>query len=132
MLTSPPCQGKFQGLDLNEELYLGGYPDYGAIPKSGLSSGFVGEPLPTNQGQGSSGSWGGHFRVWVGAGRLPAPLPSLIPPARPPGCVRELRIQGEETVFHDLNLTAHGISHCPTCRDRPCQVAPHPHTAWLP
>ncbi|XP_039710565.1 basement membrane-specific heparan sulfate proteoglycan core protein isoform X6 [Pteropus medius] len=71
-------QGKFQGLDLNEELYLGGYPDYGAIPKVGLSSGFV-------------------------------------------GCVRELRIQGEEIVFHDLNLTVHGISHCPTCRDRPCQ-----------
>nr|XP_045374403.1 basement membrane-specific heparan sulfate proteoglycan core protein [Camelus bactrianus] len=71
-------QGKFQGLDLNEELYLGGYPDYGAIPKAGLSSGFV-------------------------------------------GCVRELRIQGEEIIFHDLNLTAHGISHCPTCRDRPCQ-----------
>ncbi|XP_043429967.1 basement membrane-specific heparan sulfate proteoglycan core protein isoform X14 [Prionailurus bengalensis] len=71
-------QGKFQGLDLNEELYLGGYPDYGAIPKAGLSGGFV-------------------------------------------GCVRELRIQGEEIIFHDLNLTAHGISHCPTCRDRPCQ-----------
>ncbi|XP_039074704.1 basement membrane-specific heparan sulfate proteoglycan core protein isoform X3 [Hyaena hyaena] len=71
-------QGKFQGLDLNEELYLGGYPDYDAIPKAGLSSGFI-------------------------------------------GCVRELRIQGEEIIFHDLNLTAHGISHCPTCRDRPCQ-----------
>ncbi|XP_072465307.1 basement membrane-specific heparan sulfate proteoglycan core protein isoform X4 [Notamacropus eugenii] len=71
-------QGKFQGLDLNEELYLGGYPDYGAIPKAGLSSGFI-------------------------------------------GCVRELRIQGEEVIFHDLNLTAHGISHCPTCKDRPCQ-----------
>ncbi|EMP24866.1 Basement membrane-specific heparan sulfate proteoglycan core protein, partial [Chelonia mydas] len=36
-------QGKFQGLDLNEELYLGGYPDYTAVAKSGLSSGFVGE-----------------------------------------------------------------------------------------
>ncbi|XP_053776217.1 basement membrane-specific heparan sulfate proteoglycan core protein isoform X1 [Desmodus rotundus] len=71
-------QGKFQGLDLNEELYLGGYPDYGAIPKAGQSNGFI-------------------------------------------GCVRELRIQGEEIVFHDLNLTAHGISHCPTCRDQPCQ-----------
>ncbi|XP_053546192.1 basement membrane-specific heparan sulfate proteoglycan core protein isoform X4 [Bombina bombina] len=35
-------QGKFQGLDLNEELYLGGYPDYDAISKTGLSSGFVG------------------------------------------------------------------------------------------
>lgn len=45
-----PPQGKFQGLDLNEELYLGGYPDYGAIPKAGLSSGFVGEPLPTSPG----------------------------------------------------------------------------------
>lgn len=42
-----------------------------------------------------------------------------------PGCVRELQIQGEEIVFHDLNLTAHGISHCPTCRDQPCQVTPH-------
>ncbi|KAK2106116.1 Basement membrane-specific heparan sulfate proteoglycan core protein [Saguinus oedipus] len=84
-------QGKFQGLDLNEELYLGGYPDYGAIPKAGLSSGFV-------------------------------------------GCVRELRIQGEEIVFHDLNLTVHGISHCPTCRDRPCQVTPQPihHLASAP
>ncbi|XP_036888878.1 basement membrane-specific heparan sulfate proteoglycan core protein isoform X14 [Sturnira hondurensis] len=71
-------QGKFQGLDLNEELYLGGYPDYSTIPKAGQSSGFI-------------------------------------------GCVRELRIQGEEIVFHDLNLTAHGISHCPTCRDQPCQ-----------
>lgn len=48
------------------------------------------------------------------------PLPILPPPT--PGCVRELRIQGEEIVFHDLNLTAHGISHCPTCQDRPCQV----------
>lgn len=49
------------------------------------------------------------------------------PPAPiPPGCVRELQIQGEEIVFHDLNLTAHGISHCPTCRDQPCQVTPHP------
>ncbi|XP_060061512.1 basement membrane-specific heparan sulfate proteoglycan core protein isoform X2 [Erinaceus europaeus] len=71
-------QGKFQGLDLNEELYLGGYPDYSAIPKVGLNSGFV-------------------------------------------GCVQELLIQGEEIIFHDLNLTAHGISHCPTCQDRPCQ-----------
>lgn len=42
---APSAQGKFQGLDLNEELYLGGYPDYGAIPKAGLSSGFIGEPL---------------------------------------------------------------------------------------
>lgn len=61
---------------------------------------------------------------WSWAG-LPAPLTRPILPARPPGCVRELRIQGEEIVFHDLNLTAHGISHCPTCRDRPCQVTPH-------
>lgn len=36
-------QGKFQGLDLNEELYLGGYPDYAAVAKTGLSQGFVGE-----------------------------------------------------------------------------------------
>ncbi|XP_066838054.1 basement membrane-specific heparan sulfate proteoglycan core protein isoform X7 [Anser cygnoides] len=35
-------QGKFQGLDLNEELYLGGYPDYAAVAKTGLSQGFVG------------------------------------------------------------------------------------------
>ncbi|XP_074831677.1 basement membrane-specific heparan sulfate proteoglycan core protein isoform X3 [Carettochelys insculpta] len=71
-------QGKFQGLDLNEELYLGGYPDYAAITKSGLSSGFV-------------------------------------------GCVRQLLIQGEEVIFKDLDLRAHGVSNCPTCRDRPCQ-----------
>lgn len=36
-------QGKFQGLDLNEELYLGGYPDIGAVAKTGLSRGFMGE-----------------------------------------------------------------------------------------
>ncbi|XP_039364874.1 basement membrane-specific heparan sulfate proteoglycan core protein isoform X5 [Mauremys reevesii] len=71
-------QGKFQGLDLNEELYLGGYPDYIAVAKSGLSSGFV-------------------------------------------GCVRQLLVQGEEVIFKDLDLKAHGISNCPTCRDRPCQ-----------
>ncbi|XP_065431033.1 basement membrane-specific heparan sulfate proteoglycan core protein isoform X2 [Chrysemys picta bellii] len=71
-------QGKFQGLDLNEELYLGGYPDYIAVAKSGLSSGFV-------------------------------------------GCVRQLLVQGEEVIFKDLDLKAHGVSNCPTCRDRPCQ-----------
>ncbi|XP_043356008.1 basement membrane-specific heparan sulfate proteoglycan core protein isoform X9 [Dermochelys coriacea] len=71
-------QGKFQGLDLNEELYLGGYPDYNAVAKSGLSSGFV-------------------------------------------GCVRQLLVQGEEVIFKDLDLRAHGVSNCPTCRDRPCQ-----------
>uniref|UniRef100_A0A8C3T706 Heparan sulfate proteoglycan 2 n=1 Tax=Chelydra serpentina TaxID=8475 RepID=A0A8C3T706_CHESE len=71
-------QGKFQGLDLNEELYLGGYPDYTAVAKSGLSSGFV-------------------------------------------GCVRQLLVQGEEVIFKDLDLRAHSVSNCPTCRDRPCQ-----------
>nr|XP_033778769.1 basement membrane-specific heparan sulfate proteoglycan core protein isoform X4 [Geotrypetes seraphini] len=35
-------QGKFQGLDLNEELYLGGYPNYDTISKTGLKNGFVG------------------------------------------------------------------------------------------
>ncbi|KAG7472084.1 hypothetical protein MATL_G00104850 [Megalops atlanticus] len=36
-------QGKFQGLDLNEELYVGGYPNYSVIAKTtGLKSGFVG------------------------------------------------------------------------------------------
>ncbi|XP_069096158.1 basement membrane-specific heparan sulfate proteoglycan core protein isoform X2 [Pleurodeles waltl] len=35
-------QGKFQGLDLNEKLYLGGYPDYEMVAKTGLKSGFVG------------------------------------------------------------------------------------------
>lgn len=120
----PSAQGKFQGLDLNEELYLGGYPDYGAIPKAGLSSGFIGEPLcplpaaRAGRAHGHPGGPGGR-----GHPGLRAPPPWLILPPRPrPGCVRELRIQGEEIVFHDLNLTAHGISHCPTCRDRPCQV----------
>ncbi|KFQ95714.1 Basement membrane-specific heparan sulfate proteoglycan core protein, partial [Nipponia nippon] len=71
-------QGKFQGLDLNEELYLGGYPDFGAVAKTGLSRGFV-------------------------------------------GCVRQLRIQGEEVAFGDMDLQAHGVTSCPTCQDRPCQ-----------
>ncbi|KYO27917.1 basement membrane-specific heparan sulfate proteoglycan core protein [Alligator mississippiensis] len=71
-------QGKFQGLDLNEELYLGGYPSYAAIAKTGLSSGFI-------------------------------------------GCVRQLLIQGEEVIFKDLDLPAHGVASCPTCRDQPCQ-----------
>lgn len=59
--------------------------------------------------------------MWAGT-----PCPVLILPTHLPGCVRDLRIQGEEIIFHDLNLTVHGISHCPTCRDRPCQVTPHP------
>ncbi|XP_019367559.1 PREDICTED: basement membrane-specific heparan sulfate proteoglycan core protein, partial [Gavialis gangeticus] len=71
-------QGKFQGLDLNEELYLGGYPSYAAIAKTGLSSGFI-------------------------------------------GCVRQLLIQGEEVIFKDLDLPAHGVASCPTCKDQPCQ-----------
>ncbi|KAJ8412021.1 hypothetical protein AAFF_G00142880 [Aldrovandia affinis] len=45
--TEPPIngssQGKFQGLDLNEELHVGGYPNYSLISKTtGLKSGFVG------------------------------------------------------------------------------------------
>ncbi|XP_069039964.1 basement membrane-specific heparan sulfate proteoglycan core protein isoform X5 [Lepisosteus oculatus] len=41
--VSGSSQGKFQGLDLNEELYVGGYPDYDSISKTtGLKSGFVG------------------------------------------------------------------------------------------
>ncbi|XP_066462350.1 basement membrane-specific heparan sulfate proteoglycan core protein isoform X4 [Eleutherodactylus coqui] len=71
-------QGKFQGLDLNEELYLGGYPNFEAVSKTDLSRGFV-------------------------------------------GCVRQLVIQGEEVIFKDLDLSANGISNCPTCRDRPCK-----------
>ncbi|XP_060793467.1 basement membrane-specific heparan sulfate proteoglycan core protein isoform X9 [Neoarius graeffei] len=36
-------QGKFQGLDLNEELFVGGYPNYSMIAKTAeLKSGFVG------------------------------------------------------------------------------------------
>ncbi|MEE6482438.1 hypothetical protein FKM82_013243 [Ascaphus truei] len=73
-------QGKFQGLDLNEELFLGGYPNYEAISKTSLSSGFV-------------------------------------------GCIRQLIIQGEEVIFKDLDLSSRGISNCPTCRNRPCQVS---------
>ncbi|XP_073512146.1 basement membrane-specific heparan sulfate proteoglycan core protein isoform X5 [Phyllobates terribilis] len=71
-------QGKFQGLDLNEELYLGGYPNFETVSKTDLSRGFV-------------------------------------------GCVRQLVIQGEEVIFKDLDLSANGISNCPTCRDRPCK-----------
>ncbi|XP_029911416.1 basement membrane-specific heparan sulfate proteoglycan core protein isoform X2 [Myripristis murdjan] len=36
-------QGKFQGLDLNEELYIGGYPNYTLLAKTaGIKTGFVG------------------------------------------------------------------------------------------
>ncbi|XP_051515995.1 basement membrane-specific heparan sulfate proteoglycan core protein isoform X1 [Myxocyprinus asiaticus] len=36
-------QGKFKGLDLNEELFVGGYPNYSMLAKTaGLSTGFVG------------------------------------------------------------------------------------------
>lgn len=38
------------------------------------------------------------------------------------GCVRQLLIQGEEVIFKDLDLPAHGVASCPTCRDQPCQV----------
>ena len=37
-------QGKFKGLDLNEELFVGGYPNYSLLAKTaGLKTGFVGE-----------------------------------------------------------------------------------------
>ncbi|KAF0022057.1 hypothetical protein F2P81_025690 [Scophthalmus maximus] len=36
-------QGKFQGLDLNEELHVGGYPNYTLLAKTaGIKTGFVG------------------------------------------------------------------------------------------
>ncbi|KAL1250062.1 hypothetical protein QQF64_021067, partial [Cirrhinus molitorella] len=36
-------QGKFKGLDLNEELFVGGYPNYSMLAKTaGLKTGFVG------------------------------------------------------------------------------------------
>lgn len=41
-------QGKFQGLDLNEELHVGGYPNYTSIVKTaGIKTGFVGKILFT-------------------------------------------------------------------------------------
>lgn len=37
-------QGKFQGLDLNEELHVGGYPNYTLLTKTaGIKTGFVGK-----------------------------------------------------------------------------------------
>lgn len=37
-------QGKFKGLDLNEDLFVGGYPNYSMLAKTaGLKTGFVGE-----------------------------------------------------------------------------------------
>ncbi|XP_017274656.1 basement membrane-specific heparan sulfate proteoglycan core protein isoform X4 [Kryptolebias marmoratus] len=40
---SGTSQGKFQGLDLNEELHLGGYPNYTLLAKTaGIKTGFVG------------------------------------------------------------------------------------------
>lgn len=41
-ISSP--QGKFQGLDLNEELHVGGYPNYTLLAKTaGIKTGFVGK-----------------------------------------------------------------------------------------
>ncbi|MEQ2158376.1 hypothetical protein GOODEAATRI_011686 [Goodea atripinnis] len=41
---SGKSQGKFQGLDLNEELHVGGYPNYTLIAKTaGIKTGFVGK-----------------------------------------------------------------------------------------
>lgn len=43
-------QGKFQGLDLNEELHVGGYPNYTLLAKTaGIKTGFVGETLPVGR-----------------------------------------------------------------------------------
>lgn len=40
----PFPQGKFQGLDLNEELHVGGYPNYTVLAKTaGIKTGFVGK-----------------------------------------------------------------------------------------
>ncbi|XP_074498541.1 basement membrane-specific heparan sulfate proteoglycan core protein isoform X4 [Sebastes fasciatus] len=42
-LINGSSQGKFQGLDLNEELHVGGYPNYTVITKTaGIKTGFVG------------------------------------------------------------------------------------------
>ncbi|KAK5895452.1 hypothetical protein CesoFtcFv8_012044 [Champsocephalus esox] len=41
--VSGKSQGKFQGLDLNEDLHVGGYPNYTSLAKTaGIESGFVG------------------------------------------------------------------------------------------
>ncbi|KAJ4918754.1 hypothetical protein JOQ06_022869 [Pogonophryne albipinna] len=41
--VSGKSQGKFQGLDLNEDLHVGGYPNYTSLAKTaGIKSGFVG------------------------------------------------------------------------------------------
>ena len=43
-------QGKFQGLDLNEELHVGGYPNYTLLAKTaGIKTGFVGKTLAAEQ-----------------------------------------------------------------------------------
>lgn len=45
LICSISCpQGKFQGLDLNEELHVGGYPNYTVLAKTaGIKTGFVGK-----------------------------------------------------------------------------------------
>lgn len=44
-------QGKFQGLDLNEELHVGGYPNYTVLAKTaGMKTGFVGETTEIQDG----------------------------------------------------------------------------------
>lgn len=99
-------QGKFQGLDLNEELHVGGYPNYTLLAKTaGIKAGFVGE-TPAVQQQ-------------------PTDLivENLIWFCCSSGCIRQLVIQGEEVIFKDLHRNSTGVTDCPTCKDGPCQVS---------
>lgn len=66
-------QGRFQGLDLNEELYLGGYPNYASIAKTGLSSGFIGEKQAVAEaGCGTGGVGRGSLHAWRDVPRMRA------------------------------------------------------------
>lgn len=126
-----PPQGKFQGLDLNEELYLGGYPDYGAIPKAGLSSGFVGEPPPHIQ------PWapgvGGLQGMGWGCSQHP-PHPCLdsswlpAPQAVSGSCVSRARRSSSmtSTLQHMASPTA------PPVGTDPARYPPATPSSWLP
>lgn len=108
------AQGKFQGLDLNEELHVGGHPNYTVLAKTaGIKSGFVGK---TSQRWVETAILKQCFPLYDTWDRLFA------------GCIRQLIIQGEEVIFKDLDRSSTGVTNCPTCKDQPCQVRPiNPH-----
>lgn len=87
---------------------MGGYPNYTLLAKTaGIKTGFVGKDAADGQ-------------------KVDFNVESVTSFCRCPGCIRQLVIQGEEVIFKDLHRNSTGVTNCPTCKDRPCQVSPPP------